>query len=368
MVDARGIARAGLLAVGLGVSAAVISAPGSASADSSSAWLSDLIGGLSIPAAAPSTLDLQISIDGFDLFSKTGNEATATSGSGDIAIAYGVGANASATGGVGDFAYAQGSNAFAAAGGSSTDTGANYDTAIDIGNNDAPTVGTQPDGAAAGNADLIGNVSGATGSDDTAIDIGDNTSYNGIGGYDGAFAGGAPMFTESGNGNGDTAIDIGDNSGFDNGSFAVFGNNNYAGDSGSNTGFLEGAYAAAGNGNTALADTSYTTYGQAFAGEGDNNYADVLGPDNSIAVAGGGSHDVSYILDPFGTTASTALSGAGSDGGSGMYDLAAVLFTDGTANATNGDYLYDIVTALGNETGTAAATVSALLAELASLF
>jgi hypothetical protein len=364
MLNARHITRIGMLAAGLGIGAALAVTP--ASADSSTDLWSDLVGGLSLPTAgAPSALDFQISIDGQDLFSTVGNEATATSGSGDIAIAWGNGATASATGGTGDFAYAHGSNAFAAAGGVGTDTGADHDTAIDIGNNDTLAAGTMPDGATAGNADLVGFSGGATGINDTAIDIGNNTGYDGDGSYDGAFAGAAPLFGgEAGTGNGDTAIDVGNNSGTDNGSFALLGNDNYAGDSGSNTGVNEGAFAASGNDNTAVADTDYTNYAKVFAGDGDHNYADVVGPENSFAVAGGGN-DAALVLDPFGSTASDALSGTDASGAGGTHDLAAVLLTDGSATAQSGDYLYDILSALGHETGTFSGT---LLTDLASLF
>src|ERR1700722_17337889 len=101
MVNSRGVARLGMLAVGLGIGAAVASTPGVARAD-----------------------DFQISIDGMDLFSTVGNTATAFSGSGDIAIAFGDGASASAVGGTGDFALAAGSDAEAGAGGSDMLAGA----------------------------------------------------------------------------------------------------------------------------------------------------------------------------------------------------------------------------------------------------
>jgi hypothetical protein len=363
-MNVRGIVRISVMAVGLSICAAVAGA--TASADSSTDWWSVLTGGLSLPTAAqPSVLDFQISVDGHDLFTTVNNEASATSGSGDIAIAWGNGASASATGGTGDFAYAQGTNALAAAGGLSSDTGANNDTAIDIGNNDALSPGTTPDGAAAGNADLVGSGGGATGINDTAIDIGNNTSYDGTGGYDGAFAGAAPLFGgEAGNGNGDTAIDVGNNSGTDNGSFALLGNDNYASDAGNNTGVNEGAFAAFGNNNTGIADTDYTDYSKVFAGDGNFNYAGAVGPENSFAVAGGGN-DVAYVFDPFGSAASSALSGADASGSGGTYDLAAVVLTDGTATARGGDYLYDILSALGHETGTAS---GGLLSELAALF
>jgi hypothetical protein len=61
----------------------------------------------------------------------------------------------------------------------------------------------------------------------------------------------------------------------------------------------------------------------------------------------------------------------GSESGPGNYDLDAVLFDNGAVSiaATDGDYLYDIVTALGNETGAAAASSGgSLLGDLLSLF
>jgi hypothetical protein len=107
MIKARGLAPLGMLAVGLGTGATVASTPGIASA-----------GGL----------DFQISIDGIDLLPTADNSATANSGMGDFAIAFGNGATATAVGGTGDFAMADGSDAVAG-------TGGNSDTAIDIGNN-----------------------------------------------------------------------------------------------------------------------------------------------------------------------------------------------------------------------------------------
>jgi hypothetical protein len=107
MIKARGLARLGILAAGLGIGATVASTPGIASADS---------------------LDFQISIDGNDLFPTTDNLATATSSMGGIAIAFGDGAEASTGDGTGQFAFADGTNAIAG-------TGGNNDTAIDIGNN-----------------------------------------------------------------------------------------------------------------------------------------------------------------------------------------------------------------------------------------
>jgi hypothetical protein len=62
-------------------------------------------------------LNFRISIDGYDLFPTTDNAATAVSGPGDMAIAWGDGSNALSVGGFGDFAAAEGTNAIAKAGG-----------------------------------------------------------------------------------------------------------------------------------------------------------------------------------------------------------------------------------------------------------
>jgi hypothetical protein len=64
-----------------------------------------------------------------------------------------------------------------------------------------------------------------------------------------------------------------------------------------------------------------------------------------------GNNDIANAFDPFGTAGSSAY--AGSTGTmSGSSDLAAVLLTDGTATADGSNYLYDILTALGPESGT----------------
>jgi len=305
MVNSRGVARLGILAVGLGIGAAVASTPGVARAD-----------------------DFQISIDGMDLFSTVGNTATAYSGTGDIAIAYGDGAYAWAEGGTGDVAMASGSDADAVAGGLSGDTNANDDTSIDIGTNT-----NYSDGAWAGNSDLVGATDGGTGSGDTAIDIGNNSGTYG----DGSFAGAGGLVEETGNGNDDTAIDVGDNTQAIDGSFAYGGDDNHA--------------SAFGDNSDGAADT------------GNDNTAEVYGP-NSDAGAYSGDSNTAYVFDPFGTDGSTAI--AGDHGNS---DLSAVfgddLFSD---YATGHDDLYDILTPAGDLPGTAAATSGGWLAELLSLF
>jgi hypothetical protein len=308
MVNSRGFARLATLAVGLGIGVAVAFTPGVARAD-----------------------DLQISIDGMDLFSTVGNSATAYSGSGDIAIAYGDGSYASAQGGSGDFALADGSDAYATAGGrANLDTGADHDTAIDIGNN----TGAYDDGAFAGNADLDGRGAGGNGSGDTAIDIGNNS-----GATDGSFAGAGGLLGVGGSGNDDTAIDVGNNSSLDDGSGAVGGNDNFAGVLGGNS--------------------------ESWALLGSNDVAGIVGP-NSVAYALEGNHDVAYVFDPSGTDGSTAYAGvSGNSCLCANSDLSAV-FGDGLYSdyTRGGSDLYDIMTQSGDFPG----SVGPLLAELLSLF
>ena len=369
MKTTKGIGRLGLLAIGVGFGAAVAQTP-IAWADSSTDWLSSidtLLGG-ALPAAPSSGLDLAISFDGYSLLhvgSAVADTGIAGNGNFDFAIAYGDGAIANAYGGIGDYSLADGTNAFADAGGG---TGADYDSAIDIGNNDLPSVGAA-NGAYAGSGNLISSFYGGTGAHDTAIDIGNNTNDANVSldGDNGAFAGAGGLNELFGDGNNDTAIDIGNNSGFGNHAIAIDGNGNYASESGNTSGETEGAFAGEGNGNTAVSDISYTSNADdVFAANGNDNYAYAVGPENTIATADYGNSNVSYILDPFGSTASEATSGGFGAGGNS--DLAAVLFTDGTANATYADHLYDIVTAAGNEAGTAASTSGGFLAELLSLF
>ena len=125
-----------------------------------------------------------------------------------------------------------------------------------------------------------------------------------------------------GNGNGDTSIDVGNNSGGVDGPWTVAGNDNFASSFGDDT-----------------ADSEVPV-----ASDGDSNIADSVGP-NAYTFADGGNSNIAYVFDPFGT-------GAGSEADAGAYrnsDLAAV-FGDGlTSNsATNGDFLYDILSPAGD--------------------
>jgi hypothetical protein len=330
MANARGVARLGTLAVGLGIGLAAFATPVVAVADSSTDWLNDFFGGAALPAPGVPDVNLAISIDGYSLVSE--GTASAASGKGDIAIAYGDGASASAEGGNGDYALADGSDALASSGGLSTDTGANHDIAIDIGNNTG-----FDDAARAGNSDLDGGTDGGTGSGDTAIDIGNNSDF-----FDGSDAGAGGLVAGVGNGNGDTAIDVGNNTGGVDGPWAVAGNDNYAGSFGDSTIVGEGA----------------------VAGDGDSNIAEAVGL-NTYSFADGGDSNMAYVFDPFGT-------GAGSEADAGAYgnsDLG-VVFGDGltSTSATGGNFLYDILSPAGDLLGTAAATSGGFFAELLSLF
>lgn len=308
MVNIRGFARLSTIAVGLGIGAAVAQAP-VASADTSSEWWSSidslLVGG-TLPAETTSALDYQISFDGYDLFPTTGNLATATTNVGEygLAIAFGDGASATATGGIGNIA-------------------------VDIGTNTG-----ESDGASASGGN--GNI---------AVDIGNNSGLS-----DGASA-----F----NGNGNVAIDIGNNTNLSDEVGAFGGNANTAIDIGNNDDLSGGVSTFDGDGNTAIA---FGTDNSASAFQGNGNFAEVIGAENSSAGVTAGDHNIAYVLDPFGSTATTAFSGDGS------HDLAAVLFTDGSALAQNGDFLYDIVSSLGHETGALPTSFAALLTDLSALF
>jgi hypothetical protein len=118
--------------------------------------------------------DMQVSIDGIDLFPTAGNAATASSTFGDMSVAIGVGATASADDGFGNLAYADGTGDFASAGIASssvlnsawafgTDSGAHagfggsFDTAVTSGTGSLADAGfgtnNDFDTAVAGNGD-----------------------------------------------------------------------------------------------------------------------------------------------------------------------------------------------------------------------
>jgi hypothetical protein len=116
-------------------------------------------GGGGLHAGVASADDLQISIDGMDLFPTAGNTATATSGMGDIAIAIGNGADAAATGGPFDSAFATGDGSTATAG------YGNFDTAL------ANGTGSGADAA----GDILNHTTLIPGDDDFAYALGPHT-------------------------------------------------------------------------------------------------------------------------------------------------------------------------------------------------
>jgi hypothetical protein len=266
MKHAHRIGRLGVLAVGLGIGAAVAST-GTAAAD-----------------------DMQISIDGMDLFPTLGNTATATSGMGDIAIAFGAGSDAVAEGGFGDFASADSTGSTGALALAGDDvagaTGNNFDVASATGNESA---------AQAGNT-------GGFEPDTT----GSSFDFASAAGGDGP---GAFSFADAGfNGSGDSASAVGQNvqslAGF---SLNAADPDNF--DSASALGSL----------------STPTTNGiEAFAG-GDL----------------GGSGDSAFVVDPLGTLGSTAFAGLGNN-----FDLAGVLADNLTATATGANFVVDILPSL----------------------
>jgi hypothetical protein len=342
MVSTRGIARVGVLAVGLGIGAAVAHSP-VAAADTSSDWLSSidtLLSGGAVEAPSTSTLNLAISFNGTSLISDGSAVAdSGTAGNYDLAIAYGPDSYALAEGGTGDYALADGSDANAEAGSENASSGNNYDSAYDIGNN----TGGPFEGAFAGGASLVGGTDDGTNSHDTAYDIGNNGSD---GSYSGAFAGDGTLFgTATSAGNGDTAYTYGNTDGLYDGAGAVGGNNNYASVSGDMTNDYDYAYAGDGTGNSAIDDTSANTEeSEVIAGVGNHDYAYAYGPDNSTATAENGNDNIAYVDDPFGTAGSPDSATAGQGFSN---DIAEVLFTHGNASATGADLAYDIITALG---------------------
>jgi hypothetical protein len=185
MRHAKAIRRLGTLAVGLGIGAAVAATPGIARADSTAADAAAFDPSALFAESAPavSGLDLAISIDGFS-FLQDGS-ATAYSGTGDIAIAYGDDATASAGSasnpGIFDSAFADGPDAGAYAGvgnddsataigsGSSASVGSgDGDTGFADGTGTSVTAGGESN---AGTLELAGNdmYASAVGSDDNAV-------------------------------------------------------------------------------------------------------------------------------------------------------------------------------------------------------
>jgi hypothetical protein len=108
-----------------------------------------LVGGVAVLGAAAAALlgagaasadDMQISIDGYDLFPTAGNTATALSSTGDMAIAIGNGASANALNNPSDTNPEFGNFAFADGTGDSANAGGGiFDTAMTFGGTDSTT-------------------------------------------------------------------------------------------------------------------------------------------------------------------------------------------------------------------------------------
>ena len=252
-MNRRGIARLGIFAVGVGIGAAAAQTP-VASADSSTDWLSSTdsaLGAGAVPVV-PSTLDYQISIDGYDLFPETGNSATAISGMGDIAIAYGSGAYAVADGGIGDYALADSTGSFGAT-------------------------------AVAGDP-----ASGATGNNfDFASAIGGTGAASAFAGFNGSF---------------DSASAVGT------GADAISGDN---GSSDSASAVGQGVLAEAGHGSAATpADyDSADVLGNLSAPT--TNVTEAVAGSTGLGLSG--SNDTAFVFDPLGTLGSNAFAGFGNN-------------------------------------------------------
>jgi len=283
-MKACGVARLGMLAVGLGIGAAVAHSP-VAAADTSTDWLSsiDSLPSGAVPAT-PSDLNLAISFDGYPLVSDGNANAYTLPGEFDLAIAYGDEARATAEGGYGDYAFADSTGSYGAAaiaGDPTTGaTGNNFDFASANGN------GTE---AFAGNTyDLSPDTTGSS--------------------FDFASANGVSSFAVAGqNGSGDVASAVGPVS-------ALSGGSNNATDP------ANFDYASA-------LDTTNTTSAlgtQAVAGGG---FSDL-----------GGSNDTAFVIDPSGTVGSTADAGLGFNS-----DLAAAFGDAFNAIATGADNLFNIL-------------------------
>jgi hypothetical protein len=254
------IGRLAMLAGGLGFAAALAATPGIASA----------------------TTDIDISIDGVDIFNG-GGSATAESAMGDMAIALGPNSFAFAEGGFGDFAsaFSTGTGAEALAG----------DDAPGASGNDfdfASAVGTGRTGfAAAGNA-ILPDTTGSS--------------------FDFASADGLDSVAVAGNnGSGDYASAVGDN-----------------------------VQSEAGFSTNAVVPANFdwaSVWGNLFTPTTSTIEADAGG--GLFAV--GGSNDLAFILDPFGTIGSEAMAGLGSN-----FDLAGVLADDLNALSTGIDGIFHI--------------------------
>jgi hypothetical protein len=198
MVSIIAIGRIGIFGAGLGIGATLALGPGIAAADP--APDPNIYGAIdpslvqdALPAADP-TSNIAISIDGFTLLHE--GTATATSGSGDFAIAVGNDSSATATGGVGDYASSSGADAtafagdgnfntatadsvFSTTGGTATAEGGNFDVAHEGGLNGVATAGNGSFDSAYALTGASGTAIAEFGNGDSATNIGDGLASAG---------------------------------------------------------------------------------------------------------------------------------------------------------------------------------------------
>jgi hypothetical protein len=366
MRHATHIGRLTMLVTGLGIGAALAWTPGVALADPSTTLTPTEIADIDKVLLAlldPSGAPIQVSINGMDLFPTAGNTATASSGTGDIAIAVGDGANSisagpafpfgiSLGGGIGDITFANGTNSTADAG---VIGSANFDFVY------ANGTGSFANAELGGNLDIASAVGdgskstvGVGDSFDLASANGTNSSADvGLGNYDLALANGTDSIATGGVGNDDvSAAFSGGNA--DAGGFASTALASDGGNATSEGGFFDSAYGS-GTNVTALAygDSSIAsaigTNAEANAVGGIGDLASVINTGSAFdeAVAGGtiggpiGYHDLATIIG----TGSTAI--AGSDlTTAGNFDDAVVFGDMLNAIATGKDFLIDILPSL----------------------
>lgn len=264
MSTTRRMGRLGMLAVGLGIGVTLAVTPGTASA----------------------TTDIDISIDGMDVFNG-GGTATATSGMGDFAIAIGPNSDAVADGGFGDVAtaFSTGDSGVAALAGTEipTDTGNNFDFASAFGNGAVADAGNH--------FDEFPNATASSFDSASAVGFGGNS---------------APATADAGfNGSGDYASAVGDHT------EALAGLSDFDP--------ANSDYASVWS--NLFAPTTNVT--DAVAGEGLGN--------------GGGSNDLAFTIDPFGTLGSEALAGAHNN-----FDLAGALGDALNVNSILSDFIAHI--------------------------
>ena len=196
MLNIIAIGRIGIFGAGLGIGATLALGPGIAAADPAAD--PNIYGAIdpsllqdALPAADP---NIAISVDGFTLLQD--GTASATSGSGDFAIAVGDGANATATGGFGDYASAHGADAsafagegnfdvatansvFSTTGGSATAGDGNFDVAHEGGLNGVALAGNGSFDSAYDLTGASGHAIADLGNGDSAINIGDGSAIAG---------------------------------------------------------------------------------------------------------------------------------------------------------------------------------------------